>query len=170
MVLQKSAVKSSKSMRCSRAFRTKSIIWLWSFQVTSKMLQCEHPASKQRLCALTMPPKWFRHSTGPETHSPNWPSCGVWSSLTTTLPRMNSQAWVPTIPAGSSTGKALSDVQAQEFTLLTSTMGTLYLGHAGDLQRQQSKVNCREETSGWVTVSKKFSLKSWVLQDEKDSN
>lgn len=83
---------------------------------------------------------------------------------------INSQAWVPTIPTGSSTGKALSDVQAQEFTLLTSTMGTLYLGHAGDLQRQQSKVNCREETSGWVTVSKKFSLKSWVLQDEKDSN
>lgn len=157
-------------MRCSRAFRTKNIIWLWSFQVTSKMLQCEHPASKQRLCALTMPPKWFRHSTGPETHSPNWPSCGVWSSLTMTLPRMKSQAWVPTIPAGSSTGKALSDMKAQEFTLLTFTMGTLYLGHAGDLQRQQSKVNCREETSGWATVSKKFSLKSWVLQDEKDSN
>lgn len=48
---------------------------------------------------------------------------------------------MPTISASSSTRKALSDVQAQEFTLLTSTMGTLYLGHAGDLQRQQSKVN-----------------------------
>lgn len=107
---------------------------------------------------------------GPETHSPNWPSCGVWMSLAMNQPRMNSQAWVPTISAGSSTGKALSNVQGQEFTLLTSTMGTLYLGHAGDLQRQQSKVSCREETSRWATVAKTFSLKSWVLQDEKDSN
>lgn len=160
-----SAIKSSKSMRCS---------WLSGWRASadsevSKWLQrrinvksSTEKGAGHLKCLLSNSDTPQR----PETHSPNWPSCRVWMTLTMTLPRMNSQTWVPTIPAGNSTGKALSDVQAQEFTLLTSTMGTLYWGHAGDLETteesQLQRRNIRMSYSSQV-LTEELGLTGWKI-------
>lgn len=75
---------------------------------------------------------------------------------------------MPIAPAGNSAGKDLADVQTSVL-LSPSYLRDSILLHAWVFKNmtEQNEFQ-REKNSGGALMSKKFSLKRWVLKDEKD--
>lgn len=155
-------------MRCSRALRTKtSTYWDTSKWLTCLTLWCGLSRWKRRVYTLTVL------------------ACQVTLTLTVEdltqltldvesecpyirLSKTDSQEWVPIAPAGNSAGKDLADVQTSVLFSPSYLRDSILL-HAWIFKNmtEQNEFQ-REKNSGGALMSKKFSLKRWVLKDEKD--